>query len=374
MSIDDQKHLQSDLAYDAMVDDILANIANGHLTVGQRIASEIKLKEKYGISVTSIKRGLNTLVERGVLSRKRGSGTYVADNKVTKPQILVQRDTVAVFSVWERWRYHPFFSEQYSGVLAGLARNGWKVLDLTTGKKQSAIHDRELKYHHISPGLLKNKLSQHPEIAGVIALNCGDELVNSLDKDNYTVISTGPNMQLSSISYDWNFEFERLFRVVLEKGARNLCIITSTSRQVLDKTCQKALNAAGIERDSISCTYLQCSTTNYSSHIQSEAYQHTLTTFKSKNDFDGLIITDDFGAIGAVDALSELPAQVRKKLHVAALLNKETKLPAMIPMTALVADGYAYGNMLSDLIHEQISTGNQNNKQITLSCYQAEHL
>jgi len=60
------------------VRDIILNLlARGDLVVGDRLPAESALVEKYGVSRTTVREGLSSLVHEGVLQRKRGAGTYV---------------------------------------------------------------------------------------------------------------------------------------------------------------------------------------------------------------------------------------------------------------------------------------------------------
>ena len=55
-------------------------------------------------------------------------------------------------------------------------------------------------------------------------------------------------------------------------------------------------------------------------------------------------------------------------MSITALLSKESKLPAQIPMTALIADGYACGVATADLMNEQIASVNNCKKSIVMNC------
>jgi len=65
--------MRSEPAYAEMVDDILAEVTAGNLTVGQRLAAETKLRDQYAIRASSVRRGLGLLVERSVVTRRCSS-------------------------------------------------------------------------------------------------------------------------------------------------------------------------------------------------------------------------------------------------------------------------------------------------------------
>jgi len=58
---------------------IKQQIEGGELKPGERIPTEQELCERYGISRTPVRQALNELVYEGLLSRRRGLGTFVAD-------------------------------------------------------------------------------------------------------------------------------------------------------------------------------------------------------------------------------------------------------------------------------------------------------
>jgi GntR family transcriptional regulator len=75
-------------------------IENGTWKPGQRIPSEAELCEAFDVSRRVVRQGLNELVQEGVLYRRKGKGTFVAEPKIRES--LVQHltgfyeDTVAL--------------------------------------------------------------------------------------------------------------------------------------------------------------------------------------------------------------------------------------------------------------------------------------
>lgn len=60
-----------------IADTILADISAGRLRSGDRIASERKLTQLFGVSLGTVQRALEELAHRGVLAREHGRGTFV---------------------------------------------------------------------------------------------------------------------------------------------------------------------------------------------------------------------------------------------------------------------------------------------------------
>lgn len=60
-----------------IADSILADIAAGRLRSGDRIESERKLTQSFGVSLGTVQKALDELAHRGVLAREHGRGTFV---------------------------------------------------------------------------------------------------------------------------------------------------------------------------------------------------------------------------------------------------------------------------------------------------------
>lgn len=63
--------------YHQLADILLAGIRSGQFPPGSRIPSEPKLARDYGIGRPTVRQAIDVLVRRCLLSRRRGSGTYV---------------------------------------------------------------------------------------------------------------------------------------------------------------------------------------------------------------------------------------------------------------------------------------------------------
>jgi DNA-binding LacI/PurR family transcriptional regulator len=174
------------------------------------------------------------------------------------------------------------------------------------------------------------------------------------------------------VTYDWQAEAERLFRIAVARGRRSLAVVGSYPRKALDEMCRRSAQAAGLARRDIRLTCLHCEPSTSGSPLVARAYQAALGAFSNGPRFDCLLITGDYEAIGVTDALVSLPPARWHELDILALLNKESRLHARIPMTALVSDGYACGMALADMVHEQITTGGDCQSGVILSCSQVQ--
>src|SRR5215469_9392929 len=65
--------------YQQLFDAIEHGIRSGRYSPGQKLPSEAALEAEFGISRITVVRALRELQQRGLVQRRAGSGTYVAD-------------------------------------------------------------------------------------------------------------------------------------------------------------------------------------------------------------------------------------------------------------------------------------------------------
>jgi GntR family transcriptional regulator len=63
--------------YQQLAEQLSRDIASGSLKVGARLPSEPELARRHGIGRPTVRQATELLVQRGLLERRRGSGTYV---------------------------------------------------------------------------------------------------------------------------------------------------------------------------------------------------------------------------------------------------------------------------------------------------------
>jgi GntR family transcriptional regulator len=68
----------ADLAYMRVADDIAARIASGELKPGARLRAERDLAEYYEVSYGTVRRAMEVLRERGLITTIHGRGTFVS--------------------------------------------------------------------------------------------------------------------------------------------------------------------------------------------------------------------------------------------------------------------------------------------------------
>lgn len=87
MQIDIEKQIDrnaSEPAYLQLANIIQGKISNGEYRSGDRLPSESQLRKQYALSPMTIRRAVNTLIEKDVVYTTKGLGTFVSSLKIQK--------------------------------------------------------------------------------------------------------------------------------------------------------------------------------------------------------------------------------------------------------------------------------------------------
>ena len=79
------------LKYQSIAADIQRSIEAGALKPNSKLPTVVELCEAYGVSKITIKRAIDLLVEKGLISSRRGSGTYVKNTTELFEQTGIER-------------------------------------------------------------------------------------------------------------------------------------------------------------------------------------------------------------------------------------------------------------------------------------------
>ena len=81
-------NIKSRLLTEQTEEELLAYIISGQIPVGGKIPNEFKLGELFGVGRSTIREAVKSLVSKGILEIRRGSGTYVLKTSGTEPDPL----------------------------------------------------------------------------------------------------------------------------------------------------------------------------------------------------------------------------------------------------------------------------------------------
>lgn len=352
----------SDMAYSLMAKDISASIHSGALKPGDRLPSEAELAEKYEISMTSVRRGIGILVSQGLVACKHGSGTYVLTS-VTAPSRTGTRDTVAVILFRHLHRYHPFFSEEDTGLHRGLTDLGWRTWVYHASPAHRRHHDIEI--FDFDADAVANEIGQRKDIAGIVAgASVAEDLIPRLTEP-LPVVAQMPTDVCPYVDYDWDDEILREVRHLAQGGCRRIWTYCSYGQEEGDRL---TTNLLGKVVRSAAVLWEKQPHSTVVSEVVHTAYRRTMAVLKKDPEIDGIVCTQDFQAQGVIDALMRLSPAHRDRIRLACLINRESKLPTPFPYTTLVADGFLKGRALARLMHDHIVSPLTAPRRILLSC------
>src|SRR5947208_9834503 len=71
-------------AYRRIYEDLAARINTGELKADSRMPGDVELAERFGVSRMTVRQALAALVDRNLVERRQGVGTFVAGDKIPK--------------------------------------------------------------------------------------------------------------------------------------------------------------------------------------------------------------------------------------------------------------------------------------------------
>lgn len=110
--------------YIQIKNDIKANILKGHYKVGDKIPSEVDLRDDYVVSRHTIREAIGELVNEGYLYKQQGSGTYVSDDYKTK----ITSETRKKIGVITTYLSDYIFPSIIRGIEEELAKNNFSLM------------------------------------------------------------------------------------------------------------------------------------------------------------------------------------------------------------------------------------------------------
>ncbi|WP_029323600.1 GntR family transcriptional regulator [Butyrivibrio sp. AE3004] len=135
--------------YQEVVDWITKQVSSGTLSPGDKIPSENDLCVQFNISRQTVRHAIGILVQEGILTAERGSGTYVTDERVRSGE----RNRIAVITTYVD---SYIFPKTIQGIENKLRELGYSVQLFFTNN--SSIREREIL----------SEIIEKDEVAGII--------------------------------------------------------------------------------------------------------------------------------------------------------------------------------------------------------------
>ena len=91
--------------YVQLMDTVEKDIKSGRYKPGDKIMTESEMAKTYGVSLITVRKAIGSLMEKGLVVRKQGKGTFVTKPKFSR-NINVFRASARCVSRWESCRGH----------------------------------------------------------------------------------------------------------------------------------------------------------------------------------------------------------------------------------------------------------------------------
>ena len=86
--------------YVQLMNMIEEDVSAGRYHTGDRLMTEKEMAETYHISINTVRRAIDKLIEKGLVERKQGKGTFVTKPKFERNMKKLQSFSRAVSSDW----------------------------------------------------------------------------------------------------------------------------------------------------------------------------------------------------------------------------------------------------------------------------------
>ena len=94
--------------YVQLMDTVEKDIKSGRYKPGDKIMTESEMAKTYGVSLITVRKAIGSLMEKGLVVRKQGKGTFATTPKLFRPLEIsnVFRASARCASRWESCRGH----------------------------------------------------------------------------------------------------------------------------------------------------------------------------------------------------------------------------------------------------------------------------
>ncbi len=166
----------------AIVSELEQRIADG--IYPEKLPRALDLAEEFDVNFKTLNKAIHQLVESGLVYRKPGLGTFIAQTRTRLEDSLVE----LLFVGSAEMSVHPFYSEMWRGVLDSLNNTGYKLV-LTMLEEDP------------ERGGLKNECRDFTPSAGKILIGTSDtEQIKRLKREKVPFILTGSKSSLPDVT------------------------------------------------------------------------------------------------------------------------------------------------------------------------------
>ena len=326
---------------------ILADaIDRGEWRVGERVCTEQELRERYQVSAGTVTRALRELARRGLVSRKRGGGTFL---RARHPSVAADREALTVF-VTER------DCMVADARLRSLGTINWFIsYDLNRGIVNSCEGCVRLLREVELPAALAEC---PPDQRGAILVDPARETLEFLERESIPFVrfltdARGPKVAPNTIVQERvRAVYDGMAHLIDTLGHRDIAFVTSGSRAHHDRFVGYALALQAFNipyrgelavRDKLAGTF----------ESGVEAMQRLLA---GDVPFTAAFVDTAMKALGAIHALREAGRRVPEDVSILAFDDYPGLDKADPPLTTIAPPYYDVGATAVRMLRERIAS------------------
>ncbi len=167
--------------YHQLYEILRSHISSGIWQPGDMIPPESELKRQYGVSQITVRQALNILVDNGLIYRRRGQGSFVA-----QPVITSNLTYIVNFADDMRRRGLEPHTEMLDTHISPVSTATAKLLRVEIGEEIVAI--RRLRYANGEPLSIENSCLLHRYVPGILQYDFSTRSLSEVLASEYDIV------------------------------------------------------------------------------------------------------------------------------------------------------------------------------------------
>ena len=337
----------------AQVADLLRDEIHAEHAPGARLDSEAKLAKRFSVSVPTLREALSTLAREGLLERRHGSGTYVADRGRGKHVAVVTELALA----------HPQTSPFYLHVTQHLrAYFEQRGIPVRVYVGHVAAGEQE-PVETTCPEFLHDIRQQSIRGLAVVGASPLAQWFAPLREQGIPMVGGTPEYPLH-VQLDYDGLVREGVRLLAARDRRRVAVMGSGWHETV---LHEAMTDADLPvHEAWICRGMHPADPRAGARAFAEIWE------AREEQPDGLIVTDDMLGQSAAMAILKYGIRVPDDLLVVSHANRGSSVPHLFPVILLEGDPQAYAEAMGGLLVQRLQGEEQTEPRAVLGFQRRE--
>jgi len=330
--------------YQQIVSDIIKQIESGALHANDSVGSHSELAKAYDVSLITIKKALNELINKKYLYSRVGKGTYVSRQSVDID--FSKGNTIGIVL---RDLNSPFFARIVESVEKQVSEIGCNLLVSTSSNSREKESKQINKYLKIGvSGLILTSITHETHVSG---------LIRKLHSDNfpYVVVAYTEDEDINYIGVDHELGARLATEHLINLGYKKLGYINCESGYKLGEVRKKGFLEA-LENHG----YAHNENFHYRLrqrgdwHDYESGYEIAFDYIKQSERPEALFIYNDLAALGFEKGILENGLSIPQDVAIVGFDNIKRGVVAPVPLTTIQQPANEVGRLAIEMILKKI--------------------